>query len=83
MPGPLQFVLVAAQTFVLSAIVTWLVRQLARRRGWLAPPRPDRWHREPTALHGGVGIFAAFGAGLLWHLPWSPFVGALGRRYAP
>ena len=28
MPGPLQFTLVAAQTFVLSAIVTWLVRRL-------------------------------------------------------
>ncbi len=77
MPGPLQFVFVAAQTFVLSAALTWLVRGLARRRGWLAPPRPDRWHREPTALHGGVGIFAAFALGLLSNLAWSPFLGAL------
>ena len=45
--------------------------------GWLAPPRPDRWHREPTALHGGVGIFTAFAAGLIWFVPWSPFSTAL------
>lgn len=77
MPGALPFALVIAQTFGLAAAATWLVRSVARRRGWLAPPRPDRWHREPTALHGGVGIFIAFALGLLWHLPWSPFMGAL------
>jgi UDP-GlcNAc:undecaprenyl-phosphate GlcNAc-1-phosphate transferase len=76
-PGPLQFVIVVAQTFLVSAALTWLVRSLARQQGWLAPLRPDRWHREPTALHGGVGIFVAFAAGLVWHLPWSPFLGAL------
>jgi UDP-GlcNAc:undecaprenyl-phosphate/decaprenyl-phosphate GlcNAc-1-phosphate transferase len=76
-PGPAQFTLVAGQTFLVSAAFTWMVRTVARRRGWLAPPRPDRWHREPTALHGGVGIFTAFAVGLLWHVPWSPFVGAL------
>jgi UDP-GlcNAc:undecaprenyl-phosphate/decaprenyl-phosphate GlcNAc-1-phosphate transferase len=76
-PGALRFALVIAQTFAVAAAATWLVRSVARQRGWLAPPRPDRWHREPTALHGGIGIFAAFVLGLLWHLPWSPFMGAL------
>lgn len=77
MPDATPWAIVIAQTFGLAAAVTWLVRRVARRRGWLAPLRPDRWHREPTALHGGVGIFTAFALGLLWHLPWSPFMAAL------
>src|SRR3954471_7155443 len=46
--------------FVASFIATFLVRALARRLGLVARPRADRWHRKPTALFGGVGIFAAF-----------------------
>jgi UDP-GlcNAc:undecaprenyl-phosphate/decaprenyl-phosphate GlcNAc-1-phosphate transferase len=76
-PDATGFALVVAQTFLVAAAATWLIRALARRRGWLAPTRPDRWHREPTALYGGVGIFAGFASGLLWHVPWSPFMGAL------
>ena len=77
MTAGLQFAAVIATTFALSAGATWIVRRVARQQKWLAPPRPDRWHREPTALHGGVGIFVAFALGLLWHLPWSPFVAGL------
>ncbi len=77
MPSGAALALVVAQTFLVAATATWLIRHAARRRGWLAPTRPDRWHREPTALYGGVGIFAGFAIGLLWHVPWSPFMGAL------
>ena len=77
MAAGLQFAAVIATTFALSAGATSIVRRLARQQKWLAPPRPDRWHSEPTALHGGVGIFVAFALGLLWHLPWSPFVAGL------
>ncbi len=77
MPGSINLALVVFQSFLVSAGATWLVRRLARRRGWLAPPRPDRWHREPTALYGGVGIFVAFVLGLLVILPGSPWTLAL------
>ncbi|MSP59304.1 MAG: hypothetical protein EXR72_03005 [Myxococcales bacterium] len=40
--------------------LTVAVRTLARRFGWVAKPRPDRWHQKPTALFGGVGIFGGF-----------------------
>ena len=46
--------------FVLSLALTLVVRTLARRFKLIAAPRPDRWHRKPTALYGGVGIFLAF-----------------------
>jgi UDP-GlcNAc:undecaprenyl-phosphate GlcNAc-1-phosphate transferase len=40
--------------------LTVAVRFLTRRFGFVAKPRADRWHRKPTALLGGVGIFVAF-----------------------
>lgn len=43
-----------------SVPMTFVVRGLARRRGLVARPRADRWHRKPTALFGGVAIFVAF-----------------------
>jgi UDP-GlcNAc:undecaprenyl-phosphate/decaprenyl-phosphate GlcNAc-1-phosphate transferase len=45
--------------------LTFGVRALARARGWVAKPRTDRWHRSPTALFGGIAIFAAFLASYL------------------
>jgi UDP-GlcNAc:undecaprenyl-phosphate GlcNAc-1-phosphate transferase len=52
-------------------LLTWLVRNQAVRREWLALPRLDRWHREPTALFGGVAIYAVLVAGLLATRPMS------------
>jgi UDP-GlcNAc:undecaprenyl-phosphate/decaprenyl-phosphate GlcNAc-1-phosphate transferase len=49
----------AIAALVISAVVTPIVRYLARRYGFVAQPRPDRWHRRPTALLGGVAIFLA------------------------
>jgi UDP-GlcNAc:undecaprenyl-phosphate GlcNAc-1-phosphate transferase len=43
-----------------SVVLTFAVRALARRLGLVAKPRADRWHRRPTALFGGVGIFLGF-----------------------
>ncbi|MCU1280273.1 MAG: glycosyl transferase [bacterium] len=43
-----------------SVVLTLLVRTVARRFKLVATPRPDRWHKKPTALYGGVGIFASF-----------------------
>ncbi len=77
MPTGVSLAVVIVQTFVLAVAATWLVRRAARRRGWLARPRADRWHREATALHGGVGIFTAFAIGLLLFLPWTPAALAL------
>ena len=51
-----------------SLIGTLGIRRLAYKKGWLAPPREDRWHRRATALHGGLGFFPAFLAGSIWVL---------------
>jgi UDP-GlcNAc:undecaprenyl-phosphate GlcNAc-1-phosphate transferase len=50
-----------------SAALTPVVGAVARKRGFVARPRADRWHRRPTALFGGVAIFLAFLAGIAPH----------------
>jgi UDP-GlcNAc:undecaprenyl-phosphate/decaprenyl-phosphate GlcNAc-1-phosphate transferase len=42
--------------FITSVVLVTVCRVLAWRLGYTAAPRPDRWHRRPTALMGGVGI---------------------------
>jgi UDP-GlcNAc:undecaprenyl-phosphate GlcNAc-1-phosphate transferase len=39
-----------------SALLTPVCRLVANRLGLIAKPQEDRWHRQPTALFGGVGI---------------------------
>lgn len=46
-----------AITFVVAVLVTYLVREGARRYGFIAKPKSDRWHKKPTAMLGGVAIF--------------------------
>ena len=46
-------------SLVLAAALTPLVRSLARRWGFVAKPKTDRWHKRPTAMMGGVAIWLA------------------------
>lgn len=43
--------------FIVSALLTWLVRYWAVRVDFCAHPRQDRYHRTVIALGGGIGIF--------------------------
>ncbi len=58
-----------ALVFLLGLGLLYLVRGVARRYGFVAAPRPDRWHTKPTALMGGVGISLAFAIGYLLLTP--------------
>jgi UDP-GlcNAc:undecaprenyl-phosphate GlcNAc-1-phosphate transferase len=55
-----DYALMFGGALAIAVVLTLGVRTVARRIGWTAKPRPDRWHRKPTALFGGVGIFGAF-----------------------
>ncbi|MGI8640498.1 MAG: hypothetical protein ACR2MG_11220 [Pyrinomonadaceae bacterium] len=52
-------IFVATAGFVLAVVLTFAVRGYARRRGIVAAPKADRWHKKPTAMLGGVAIFLA------------------------
>ena len=54
----LNFLAVAASA-ILALVLTPLVRTVARRYGMVAKPKTDRWHKKPTAMLGGVGIWLA------------------------
>src|SRR5881275_1744934 len=43
----------------LALALTPVVRTLARRFGFIAKPKTDRWHKKPTAMMGGVAIWLA------------------------
>ncbi len=46
-------------SFLLALLLTPLVRRLARRWGFVARPKVDRWHKNPTAMMGGVAMWLA------------------------
>ena len=49
--------LAVAASFCLALVLTPLVRAYARRFGFVAVPKTDRWHKKPTAMLGGVVIW--------------------------
>lgn len=59
MPFTSSQIAAVAASFLLSLALTPLVRAFARRRGVVAQPKTDRWHKKPTAMLGGVAIWAS------------------------
>ena len=51
-------------SFLVCLVLTPAVRTITRRKGWLAYPTKDRWHKKPTSLLGGIAIFSGFAAPL-------------------
>jgi len=49
--------LVTVVSFLSAVILTYIMSGYARRRGLVAKPKSDRWHKKPTAMFGGVAIF--------------------------
>ena len=47
-------------SFLLSFILTPLIRKLATATGQVAVPKDSRWHKKETALMGGVSIFLSY-----------------------
>ena len=63
LPISLSIVVLAvggAIAFLLTYLFTFGVIALARRRGWVEQPKPDKIHLAPTPRIGGLGIYAAF-----------------------
>lgn len=44
----------------LSFCLTPIIIKISNKCGFIVEPREDRWHKKPTALYGGIGIFLAF-----------------------
>jgi UDP-GlcNAc:undecaprenyl-phosphate GlcNAc-1-phosphate transferase len=57
MPFSLRTLLAVAASLCLALVLTPLVRAFARRYGFVAVPKTDRWHKKPTAMLGGLAIW--------------------------
>src|SRR5215204_4161871 len=57
MPFSPRMLLAIAASFCLALVLTPLVRAFARRFGFVAVPKTDRWHKKPTAMLGGTAIW--------------------------
>lgn len=57
MPFSPRTLLAVAASFCLAVVLTALVRAFARRFGFVAVPKTDRWHKKPTAMLGGIAIW--------------------------
>jgi UDP-GlcNAc:undecaprenyl-phosphate GlcNAc-1-phosphate transferase len=60
-----RLVLPSVAAFLATVLFTPLVRGVARRIGMVARPSKDRWHDQPTAMLGGVAVFAGFAIGVV------------------
>ena len=69
----------ALGSFVLSVVLTAIVRKLAVRVGFLAKPAVDRYHQTVVPLGGGIAIFAAISIILLAGAAGIKFVTATGH----
>jgi UDP-GlcNAc:undecaprenyl-phosphate GlcNAc-1-phosphate transferase len=48
---------IAFLSFFLCLALTPVVRLIAMKKGWMAHPTKERWHKKPTALLGGIAIY--------------------------
>src|SRR3989442_1996809 len=71
-PLSLSNLIPPAVSFALALLLTPLVRILARRWGFIAKPKTDRWHKKPTAMMGGVAIWLAVVVAYLTLAPHTP-----------
>jgi len=71
-PLSLSNLIPPAVSFALALMLTPLVRALARRWGFVAKPKTDRWHKNPTAMMGGVAIWLVVAGTYLVLVPHTP-----------
>ena len=68
---PIHLIPVVA-SFVLALVLTPVVRRLAHKWKMVAKPKMDRWHKEPTAMLGGIAIFLSVALVIVVYLIFVP-----------
>ena len=55
-----KYVIPFVLSLILSFVLAPIIIRISNKYGLIVKPREDRWHKKPTALLGGIGIFLAF-----------------------
>ncbi|MGD9034873.1 MAG: hypothetical protein PVH02_19550, partial [Desulfobacteraceae bacterium] len=55
-----DYLFFVAGSFLLSLLLTPIVKRLAVATGQVAVPKDTRWHKKETPLLGGVSIFFSY-----------------------
>lgn len=66
-----NYLILFLASFSLALILTPIIRKIAVRFNCVSFPKDDRWHKRPTAILGGVAIFIASMAPLIYFLGFS------------
>ena len=61
-----MFLYIPAASFLLCLVFTPVVRYFAIKKGWMAVPSEERWHKKPTALLGGIAIYLSVALPILF-----------------
>ncbi|HEY5443477.1 MAG TPA: MraY family glycosyltransferase, partial [Pyrinomonadaceae bacterium] len=69
MSTSLRTLLPVASSFLLAMVLTPVVRSFARRYGFVAKPKTDRWHKAPTAMLGGAAIWLSVVLSIQFFVP--------------
>jgi UDP-GlcNAc:undecaprenyl-phosphate GlcNAc-1-phosphate transferase len=72
-------IILLVASFAVSAILTFLVKNLSARAGFVARPTEDRYHRSIIALGGGIAIVATILSFLVASILIVKFLIASGR----
>ena len=70
--SPQNPIFLGTTAFIVSIFLTFLVRGAARRYGFVAKPKLDRWHKLPTAMLGGAAIYLTTVFIYFWLVPKTP-----------
>jgi len=76
----MQF-LIPSSAFLLCLVATPVVRRISLRKGWIAYPSKQRWHKKPTALLGGVAIYFGIGTALFFMADFSTLLPHFFRTF--
>ncbi len=70
-------------SFSICLALTPVVRFAAIRKGWMAYPVQERWHKKPTAMLGGVAIYLGVAIPLFFISDFSTLLPYIAGRALP
>ncbi len=82
-------------SFFICLAFTPVIRLIATKKGWIAFPVKERWHKKPTALLGGIAIYLGMAIPLFYMADFSmllsrfafsfpgPVLGAKSQSFLP